>query len=73
YDMPPEELAQVPTTPGTLEQALMALDNDHEYLLRGNVFTEDVIETWVDYKMEKEVKAMALRPHPYEFYLYYDI
>ena len=73
YDMPPEELAEVPTTPGTLEQALLALDNDHEYLLRGNVFTEDVIETWVDYKMEKEVKAMALRPHPYEFYLYYDI
>ncbi|HUU26235.1 MAG TPA: type I glutamate--ammonia ligase [archaeon] len=73
YDLPPEELANVPTTPGTLEQALSAMANDHEYLMKGNVFTEDVIETWIDYKMEREVKAMALRPHPYEFYLYYDI
>ncbi|MEA2063257.1 MAG: type I glutamate--ammonia ligase [Gemmatimonadota bacterium] len=73
YDLPPEELAKVPTTPGTLEQALEALDKDHDYLLEGSVFTEDVIETWVDYKLENEVKAMALRPHPYEFFLYYDI
>ena len=73
YDLPPEELANVPTTPGTLEQALDALDKDHEYLMKGNVFTEDVIETWIEYKMQNEVKAMALRPHPYEFYLYYDI
>ncbi|MFH1071586.1 MAG: type I glutamate--ammonia ligase [Candidatus Glassbacteria bacterium] len=73
YDLPPEELAKVPTTPGSLEGALSALADDHEYLLKGNVFTEDVIETWIDYKMVHEVKAMALRPHPYEFYLYYDI
>jgi len=73
YDLPPEELAKVPTTPGTLEEALGALAEDHEYLLKGNVFTEDVIETWINYKMEREVREMALRPHPYEFYLYYDI
>ena len=73
YDLPPEELAKVPTTPGSLEGALSALADDHEFLLKGNVFTEDVIETWIDYKMVHEVKAMALRPHPYEFYLYYDI
>jgi glutamine synthetase len=73
YDLPPEELAKVPTTPNSLEGALNALSDDHEYLLRGNVFTEDVIETWIDYKMKNEVEAMALRPHPYEFYLYYDI
>jgi len=73
YDLPPEELARVPTTPGTLEEALGSLAEDHEYLLKGNVFTEDVIETWINYKMEREVKEMALRPHPYEFYLYYDI
>ncbi|MBW7995038.1 MAG: type I glutamate--ammonia ligase [Candidatus Glassbacteria bacterium] len=73
YDLPPEELAKVPTTPGSLEAALNALSDDHEYLLKGNVFTEDVIETWIDYKMTNEVQEMALRPHPYEFFLYYDI
>ena len=73
YDLPPEELAKVPTTPGTLEEALNSLADDHEFLLKGNVFTEDVIETWINYKMDREVKEMALRPHPYEFYLYYDI
>jgi glutamine synthetase len=73
YDLPPEELAKVPKTPGSLEEALAALSADHEFLLRGDVFTEDVIETWVNYKMEKEVDAMRLRPHPYEFCLYYDI
>jgi glutamine synthetase len=73
YDMPPEELANVPSTPRTLEDALEALADDHEYLLKGDVFTEDVIETWIDYKFEKEAQEMALRPHPYEFHLYYDI
>lgn len=73
YDMEPEELKNVPSTPGSLEAALKALENDHEYLLKGDVFTEDVIETWVKYKMEKEVKPMALQPHPYEFGLYYDV
>jgi len=73
YDLPPEELAKVPTTPATLEDALNSLADDHEFMLKGNVFTEDVIETWINYKMEREVREMALRPHPYEFYLYYDI
>lgn len=73
YDMEPEELANVPNTPGSLEEALQALKDDHEYLLKGNVFTEDVINAWINYKMTNEVKAMALRPHPFEFQLYYDI
>lgn len=73
YDLPPEELKNVPSTPGSLEEALKALANDHDYLLKGDVFTEDVIETWIKYKMDKEVKPMALQPHPYEFSLYYDV
>lgn len=73
YDMPPEELKNVPSTPDSLQEALKALAKDHEYLLKGDVFTEDVIETWIKYKMEKEVKPMALQPHPFEFGLYYDV
>ena len=73
YDLAPEELAEVPTTPGSLEQVLTALARDHEFLLRGDVFTEDVINTWINYKTENEVNALALRPHPYEFCMYYDI
>jgi glutamine synthetase len=72
YDMSPEELKDVPSAPGSLPEALMALERDHDFLLRGDVFTEDVISAWIDYKMEKEVKPMALRPHPYEFALYFD-
>jgi glutamine synthetase len=72
YEMSPEQLKNVPNTPGSLEEALQALKEDHEFLLRGDVFTADLIETWVDYKMTKEVKPIALRPHPYEFMLYYD-
>ncbi|MDT8285165.1 MAG: type I glutamate--ammonia ligase [Thermovirgaceae bacterium] len=73
YDLPPEELAKVPKTPGSLRAALEALEADHEFLLRGDVFTQDVIDTWINYKMEHEVKALDLRPHPWEFALYYDI
>lgn len=72
YDLSPEELKGVPTTPGSLEEALRALRNDQEYLLRGDVFTADVIDTWIWYKTENEVDAMRLRPHPYEFCLYFD-
>ena len=72
YDMEPEELKHVPSTPGSLGEALKCLADDHEYLLKGDVFTEDVIETWIKYKTEKEIKPMALQPHPYEFNLYYD-
>lgn len=73
YDLPPEEAASVPKTPASLEGALIALRDDHEYLLRGDVFTQDVIDTWIEYKMTSEVDAIRLRPHPYEFCLYYDI
>lgn len=73
YDLPPEEAASVPKTPGSLSEALDALEQDHEFLLRGDVFTQDVVDTWLSYKRENEVDAMRLRPHPYEFCLYYDI
>jgi glutamine synthetase len=73
YDLSPAELKNVPSTPGSLQEALHALEHDHDFLLRGDVFTEDVIEGWIDYKTAKEVKPMALRPHPYEFGLYYDV
>jgi glutamine synthetase len=73
YDLPPAEAKKVKSTPGSLQAALDALEEDHEFLLRGEVFTPDVIETWLEYKRKKEVDAIALRPHPYEYHLYYDI
>ena len=72
YDLPPEELAKVPKAPGSLDEALAALERDHDFLLRGDVFTDDVIATWIRFKREKEIQPMRLRPHPYEFCLYYD-
>ncbi len=73
YDLPPEELAGLPTVPGSLEESLVGLEEDHKFLLIGDVFTEGLIEAWLDYKRQHEVNAMRLRPHPFEFYLYYDI
>jgi glutamine synthetase len=73
YELPPEEHAAVDTVPGTLSEVMDALEDDHEFLLEGGVFTPDLIETWVDYKREHEVDAIRLRPHPFEFALYYDI
>ena len=73
YELPPEELAAVPQVPGSLDEALNALENDHEFLLEGGVFTDDVIEHWIDYKREHEVDQLRLRPHPHEFALYYDL
>ncbi|HEY1067926.1 MAG TPA: glutamine synthetase, partial [Pirellulales bacterium] len=73
YVMPPEELARVPKTPGSLEESLAALADDHDFLLRGEVFTQDVIDTWIDWKRKHEINPMSLRPHPYEFCLYYDV
>jgi glutamine synthetase len=73
YDLPPEELKDLPRTPPTLDVALTALEKDHEFLLHGGVFTEDVIETWIDYKRGSEVAAVRVRPHPYEFALYFDM
>jgi len=72
YDLGPEETAKIPQVPGSLEGALDALEKDHEFLLQGDVFTEDVISTWIDYKREEEVDPMRLRPTPHEFFLYYD-
>jgi len=73
YDLPPEELRSVPETPGSLELALDALEADHEFLLRGDVFTDEVVHTWIEYKRKNEVDEVRCRPHPYEFALYYDI
>ncbi len=73
YDLPPEELAEIESAPGSLDEALAALTEDHEFLLKGDVFTKDVIDMWIDYKMENEVNPVKLRPHPHEFFLYYDI
>jgi glutamine synthetase len=73
YDLPPEELANVPQVPGSLDAALAALEADHAFLLPGGVFTDDLIETWISYKRLREIDEVRLRPHPYEFHLYYDI
>ena len=73
YDLSAEEAAEVPTTPGSLEGALDALERDQEFLLRGDVFTNDVVETWISYKRENEADQLRRRPHPYEFCMYYDI
>ena len=73
YDLPPEELAEIPTVPGSLTAALAALEADHEFLTEGDVFTQDFIDNYLAYKREKEVDPIRLRPHPYEFVLYYDI
>ncbi|MBI5015838.1 MAG: type I glutamate--ammonia ligase [Deltaproteobacteria bacterium] len=72
YGLSPEELRDVPSTPGSLSAALHSLEADHEFLLKGDVFTEDVIETWIEYKKKNEVDAVAMRPVPWEFALYYD-
>ncbi|MDX1644020.1 MAG: type I glutamate--ammonia ligase [Thermoanaerobaculia bacterium] len=72
YLMTRDELAGTEKTPGSLDEALAALEEDHEFLTRGDVFTNDLIETWIEYKRENELKPMSLRPHPYEFELYYD-
>jgi glutamine synthetase len=73
YDLAPEEAAKVPTTPGSLDESLNALEANHDFLLQGGVFSEDLIEAWISYKREEEVNPMRLRPHPYEFSLYYDV
>jgi glutamine synthetase len=72
YGLSPEELKNVPSTPGSLEEALNALKKDHEFLLKGDVFTSDVVETWIEYKTKAEVNPIKLRPVPFEFNLYFD-
>ena len=73
YDLEPEEAARVKSTPGSLGEVLAALEKDHDWLLKGDVFTADVIETWIAYKRERELAPVNLRPVPYEFFLYFDI
>ncbi len=72
YSLSPEELKDVPHMPGSLDESLEHLEKDQEFLLRGDVFTRDLLRTWIDYKREREVDAVRLRPVPHEFYLYYD-
>ncbi|MGF1509388.1 MAG: type I glutamate--ammonia ligase [Myxococcota bacterium] len=72
YGMTPEELADVPTCPGSLDEAIDALEKDHAFLLKGDVFTKDVIDTWVEWKRINEIDALRKRPHPFEFNLYHD-
>jgi glutamine synthetase len=71
YELPPEEAKNIPQVPGDLESVLQALEADHDYLLQGDVFTKDLIENWIDYKRVNEIKPLSLRPHPYEFELYF--
>jgi glutamine synthetase len=73
YDLSPEELRGVPSMPGSLEEALTCLEEGHGFLLKGDVFTEELLEAFIDYKRKNEADAIRLRPHPYEFALYYDI
>jgi glutamine synthetase len=73
YDLPPEELRNLPAVPRSLEEALAGLEADHEFLLEGGVFTEDLLETYIEYKLDEEVAQVGLRPHPLEFQMYYDI
>jgi glutamine synthetase len=73
YETDPEEVSKIPSMPESLEEALDALQRDYAFLLKGDVFTEELLRTYIEYKRSKEVDAVRLRPHPYEFALYYDI
>ena len=73
WQLSAEELAEIPSAPGSLAEALEALKADQEFLMKGDVFTQDAIDMWIDYKTENEINDVKLRPHPHEFYLYYDI
>jgi glutamine synthetase len=73
YDLPPEEMSRITMVPSSLDETLDALEADHAFLLEGDVFTDDLLETWIKYKRENEIDAVRLRPHPWEFHLYYDI
>ncbi|TLP97990.1 type I glutamate--ammonia ligase [Nesterenkonia salmonea] len=73
YELPPEELKDIPQAPGTLDEALLALEADHDFLLEGGVFTAELIEAWIEYKREEEIEPLNLRPNPYEFELYFSV
>ena len=73
YDLAPEEASNIPTVPASLDESLDNLENDHQFLLKGGVFSEDLVEAWISYKRENEADEVRIRPHPHEFFLYYDI
>ncbi|KMP11801.1 glutamine synthetase [Candidatus Nitromaritima sp. SCGC AAA799-A02] len=73
YALGPEELANIPTLPGSLDEAIDALEADHDFLLKGDVFTQDIVDRWIEYKRENEIAELRLRTHPHEFYMYYDV
>jgi glutamine synthetase len=73
FELDKEEAKKVPTMPGSLDEALKALADDHKYLTKGGVFTDELINLWIDYKTKNEADPVRMRPHPYEFHLYYDI
>ncbi len=73
YDLAPEEASNIPTVPASLDEALDNLENDYQFLLKGGVFSEDLVESWISYKRENEADAVRIRPHPHEFFMYYDI
>jgi len=73
YDLSPEELKDVPSLPGSLDASLTALENDHDFLLKGDVFTPQIVDRWISYKREREIQPLRLRPHPLEFSMYYDV
>ncbi|MGH8528100.1 MAG: type I glutamate--ammonia ligase, partial [Gammaproteobacteria bacterium] len=73
YELPPEEYAQIDHVPTSLDAVLNSLEADHDFLTAGDVFTPDLIETWIDFKRTEEIAPVQLRPHPHEFELYYDI
>ena len=73
FELSKEELKNVPSMPGSLDEALEALDSDHKYLTKGGVFSQDLIDMWIEYKKKNESDPVRMRPHPYEFHLYYDI
>ena len=73
YELPPDEMAEIDQEPTSLGAVLDALEADHEFLTQGNVFTPDLIETWIDYKRENELLPFAQRPHPFEYELYFGV
>jgi hypothetical protein len=73
YELPPDEAANIPQAPTSLSAVIDRLEEDHEYLTEGGVFTEDLIDTWISYRRENEIMPIQIRPHPYEFALYYDV
>jgi glutamine synthetase len=73
YGLPPQELAKVPSIPGTLDETLRNLKDKHDFLLKGEVFSKDFIENWIQYKTDKEILPLQQRPTPYEFQMYYDL